>query len=258
MLYDTPMLADFAVRLSFGLAVLLLTVSWESVPLPFFRTQCQVILGLLVLGALDASRSAGLGPTVWFSIAGAALAYMATIGWGLGLPRVAILVSWSIALVTAGWLTLASRSDSAVVWVFNAVSRTASGFLLGATLTAMLLGHHYLTAPAMTIEPLKKIVQCMGWGLVARALIAIIGIYLAHSGIPSMRTRVIDDSSTLFFLMRWGMGFAGPILATILAWKTVQIRATQSATGIVYATMALLLFGELTSLIAARAGELMG
>ena len=91
MMYDTPMLADFAVRLSFGLAVLLLTTSWQSVPLQFFRTQCQVILGLLVLAALDGSRSQGLGPTVWVSIAGAALAYMATVGWGLGLPRVAVL-----------------------------------------------------------------------------------------------------------------------------------------------------------------------
>lgn len=258
MMYDTPMLADFAVRLSFGLAVLLLMASWRSVPLPFFRTQCQVILGLLVLAALDASRSHGLGPAVWVSIAGAALAYLATIGWGLGLPRVAVLVTWSIALTTTVWLTLASRSVSPVVWAFNAASRTASGFLMGATLAAMLLGHHYLTAPAMSIEPLKRFVRCMGWGLVVRALIAIIGIYLAHTGIPAMQPSVIDGNSTLFFLMRWCMGFAGPTLAAILAWRTVQIRSTQSATGILYAAMALVLFGELTSLIGARAGGLMG
>jgi hypothetical protein len=54
------------------------------------------------------------------------------------------------------------------------------------------------------------------------------------------------------------MGFAGPVLATILAWKTVQIRSTQSATGILYAAMALVLFGELTSLIGAHTGGLMG
>ena len=258
MMYATPMLADFGVRLSFGLAVLLLVTSWQSVPLPFFRTQCQVILGLLVLAALDGSRSEGLGPTVWILIAGAALAYMATIGWGLGLPRVAVLVTWLIAVATAGWLALASRSASPVVWAFNTASRTASGFLLGATLTAMLLGHYYLTAPAMSITPLKRFVRCMGWGLVARGLVAIIGIYLAHSGIPGLQPRAIDASSSLFLLMRWGMGFAGPILATILAWKTVQIRSTQSATGILYAAMALALFGELTSLIGASTGGLIG
>jgi hypothetical protein len=145
-----------------------------------------------------------------------------------------------------------------VVWAFNTASRAASGFLLGATLAAMLLGHHYLTAPAMSIKPLKKLVMSMGWGLLSRLLIAIIGVFLACSGTLVMPPPVIDDGSWMFFLMRWGMGFLGPILATTLAWKTVQIRSTQSATGILYAAMALVLFGELTSLIGARAGELMG
>jgi len=104
MMYDTPMLADFGVRLSFGLAILLLAANWRSVPLPFFRTQCQVILGLLVLAALDGSRSEGLGSTVWILIAGALLAYMATIGWGLGLPRVAVPLTGRIALAPAGSL----------------------------------------------------------------------------------------------------------------------------------------------------------
>ncbi len=73
-----------------------------------------------------------------------------------------------------------------------------------------------------------------------------------------MQSHGIGDNSTLFFLMRWCIGFAGPIAATILAWKTVQLRSIQSATGILYAAMALVLIGELSSLIAARAGGLMG
>ena len=122
----------------------------------------------------------------------------------------------------------------------------------------MLLGHHYLTAPAMSIEPLKRFVRCMGWGLAARGFIAIIGISLAHSGISGLQRSAVDSVPALFLLMRWGMGFAGPVLATILAWKTVQIRSTQSATGILYAAMALVLCGELASLIGARTGGLIG
>ena len=53
------MLADFAIRLACGLAVLLLATPWRLVPPPFFRTHCQVILGLLVLAGLDLSRSGG-------------------------------------------------------------------------------------------------------------------------------------------------------------------------------------------------------
>ena len=48
------------------------------------------------------------------------------------------------------------------------------------------------------------------------------------------------------------MGFAAPALATWMAWKTVAIRSTQSATGILYIDMTFVLFGELTSLILAR------
>ncbi len=47
-------------------------------------------------------------------------------------------------------------------------------------------------------------------------------------------------------------------LAAILAWKTVQIRSTQSATGILYVALALILFGELASLVSARGGGLIG
>ena len=55
-MYDVPMLADFGVRLVLGLAFLLLITSFRVVPLPFFRTHCLVILGLLILATLDSSR----------------------------------------------------------------------------------------------------------------------------------------------------------------------------------------------------------
>ena len=58
-----PMLADFAVRLACGLALLLLLAPWRIVPPAFFRTHSQVILGLLVLAALDLSHD-GRGGTV--------------------------------------------------------------------------------------------------------------------------------------------------------------------------------------------------
>ena len=59
MSHDAPMLADFAVRLAFGMARLAHDVLAERFRSAFFRTHCQVILGLLVLAALDASRLAG-------------------------------------------------------------------------------------------------------------------------------------------------------------------------------------------------------
>jgi hypothetical protein len=255
---EAPMLADFAVRLSFGLGTLLLMTSWRAVPLPFFRTHCLVILGLLVLAALDAARAAGPGPGAAILIAGAVLAYVATVSWGLGLPRAATPATGLIVLGAAIWLIMASRAVPPPAWIFNSASRLASGFLIGATLTAMLLGHHYLTAPAMSIDPLERFVLCIAWGLGVRGAVALLGLLLAHSGLMGPEPSTLETASPLLLSMRWGMGFAGPVLAVILAWKTVQIRSTQSATGILYVALALVLFGELTSLVGARGGGLIG
>jgi hypothetical protein len=257
-MYDVPMLADFAVRLALGLAVLLLFTSWRVVPLSFFRTHGQVILGLLVLALLDVSRARGLHGDVWLLLAGAVLCYAATVSWGLGLPRLAIPATLLVTVAALLWLILASRSDPAGLWVFNTVSRCVSGFLLGATLTAMLLGHHYLTTPTMSIDPLKGFVRCIGWGLGARGLIALLGLSLAHAGLAGLDQGLNESSSSLFLTMRWAVGFVGPVVAATLAWKTVQIRSTQSATGILYVAMTLVLFGELTSLIGSRSGGLIG
>jgi hypothetical protein len=255
---EAPMLADFAVRLSFGLASLLLLTSWRVVPLPFFRTHCQVVLGLLVLAALDGARAGGPRGGEAILVGGAVLAYVAAVSWGLGLPRVASPATWLIVLGSASWLILVSMTDSPAEWLFNSASRLASGFLLGATLTAMLLGHHYLTAPAMSIEPLERFVRCIGWGLGARGAVALLGLGLAHWGLAGLPRGSAWAGSAMLLSMRWGMGFAGPVLAAILAWKTVQIRSTQSATGILYVALALVLVGELASLIGARGGGLIG
>ena len=48
------------------------------------------------------------------------------------------------------------------------------------------------------------------------------------------------------------MGFGGTALATYLTWKTVEIRSTQSATGILYIALALVLFGELAAMTMSR------
>jgi hypothetical protein len=132
----------------------------------------------------------------------------------------------------------------------EAAGRLASAFLLGATLTAMLLGHYYLTAPTMSIAPLKQFVRCMAWGLGARALLAALGWWLWQEGTDGSHGP--GQVSGFFLAIRWGMGFAGPALATLLTWKTVAIRATQSATGILFIALTFVLFGELTALILAR------
>jgi hypothetical protein len=252
-----PMLTDFSIRLALGLTVSLLFTSWKAVPLPFFRTQALVVLGLLVLAGLDLARAGGHGWALGLVVAGAVAAYCCAVTWGLGLPSVGVGTAVFVVLVTAGWLGAASRSVSTEVWLLNAASRISSGFLLGTTLTAMLLGHHYLTAPAMSIAPLTRAVSVLAWSLIARGLLAGIGLWAFQQGSSRIGASTGDLNAGMLLVARWGMGFLGTAIATYMTWKTAQIRSTQSATGILYITMIFVLFGELTSMILAGGGGLL-
>jgi len=249
-----PMLADFAVRLAFGLSVAVFLISWRSVPVPFFKTQLQVVLGLVVLAALDQAKTGGPALNLWSLVAAAVLAYLSAASWGLGLPLVGQGTAAACALILVGWMAGASWSSTAVLGLLNASSRAASGFVLGVTLSAMLLGHYYLTAPAMSIEPLKRMVAFMAWGLGARCLLAALGFsvtHVRHSGFGSVPPGGGDG---FLLAARWGMGFVGAAVAIYLSWRTARIRSTQSATGILSIAIIFILFGELTSLIMAGRG----
>jgi hypothetical protein len=244
------LLADFAVRLACGLNLAMLLTSWRAVPLRFFRIQTQVILGVLVLAALAQGRASGLTRGVWLIGAGAVWAYLGTVAWGLGLPRLGWVTGILGALTTAAWALDVARAPGLGLWVLSASSWMASGFLLGATLTAMLLGHYYLIAPAMTIEPLKRAVRWSGLGLVVRALLAGIVLGAARAdwlGVGSPGGQIATDGVLL--AARWGIGLAGAAISVELARRSVQIRSTQSATGILYITTIFVLFGELTTLV---------
>jgi hypothetical protein len=248
-MHFAPMLADFAVRLAFGLSLASVLVSWRAIPLPFFRTQAQIILGLLVLAALDEARAGGAGFLFWTLIVGSALAYASSILWGLGLPVLGVRTSGLSALASLIWLSAASRSPVGILLALNAASRALSGFLLGAVLCSMLLGHYYLTAPAMTIAPLKRTIALIGWGLAARTLLAAIGWATAQAALGGHLSSSGEANAIALLFGRWAMGFVAAGIATYMAWKTAQIRSTQSATGILYITMIFISFGELSSLV---------
>lgn len=245
-----PMTTDFALRLNFGLAAMLLATSPRLVPGAFFRILALIVLGGFVGGLLagwsDLDRSMR-----GVLIAGAVLAYLASAFWGLGLVRLAAPITVAI-LAIAGWSLVASSwpgpsAGRAVVPAFQVAARWGSSLVIGSTLAAMLLGHHYLTSPSMSIAPLERFVRVMAWTLGGRAVLAAIGLGWAWQG------GLLAASSTMLFLaMRWGMGIVGPAVATGLSWHTARLRSTQSATGILYIAITLVLFGELSGMILGR------
>ena len=242
-----PLLAEFAVRLSTGVGAFLILTPWAKVPPKFFQTHCQVILALLVLAALDVSREPNSGPTLALIVSAALFAYLGSIAWGVGYPQIGTGLGLAITLCLILLVSMPlAHSDGVLPWVML-TGRLSSAMVMGSTLTAMLLGHYYLAAPAMSIFPLRGLVRWMAGSLAVRILLSGLGMMMWIRSDASAGT-----VEPIFVAMRWGMGLAGPVLATTLAWKTVEIRSTQSATGILYIAMTLVLFGEVSALVLAR------
>ena len=191
-----PCLLISPVRLAFGLATLLLLTSWRSVPLAFFRTHCQVTLGLLVLAALDASREAGLRRRRGASWSPTALlAYVAAVSWGLGLPRIAVPTTLLIALGTAAWLTFASRTTATGALGIQRDEPVGVGLPDGrdphghAPRSSLPDRTHDVDRAAGAIRPI------MGWGLGARGLIALLGLSVAHFGLGGVDPELVRIST---------------------------------------------------------------
>jgi hypothetical protein len=176
--------------------------------------------------------------------------------WFLALPKgppgvVLILRLASAGLAAGGLVGLVlslrrlETSQGAESWLL-AMDGLTSALLLGSTMAAMLLGHWYLVTAGMSAGPLLRITAVMGLACVLK--LATSGSALALYGWPAsphgwMITLFLPPG--LFYIIRLTLGLAGPLALTPLVWKTARIQATQSATGILYASVVLVLIGEL-------------
>ena len=123
-----------------------------------------------------------------------------------------------------------------------------SALLLGAAGAAMILGHWYLVVLDLPISALRRLTVLLIVALALRTLV--LGIALAgpvHAGLEDARQIAAGAWSPdgVFVWMRLLFGIAGPVSLLWFIWKTVEIRSTQSATGILYVQLFLVLSGEL-------------
>jgi hypothetical protein len=111
-------------------------------------------------------------------------------------------------------------------------------------MAAMLLGHWYLNTPTMQLAPLRRLLIAMGIAVVLQMAVSAWGIFtlLSTSAQPQV-------SWWLLLVLRWLFGLIGVIGLTVMAWKTLQIPNTQSATGILYVAVIGVFAGELLGLL---------
>lgn len=188
------------------------------------------------------------GPKRWvwfgFALVGGLWYGLLQTGHGLRRPVTALVALASILAPVISVLVSAEAEPSLAV-----AGALSSSLLLGAVTVTMILGHWYLVDTSLSIAPLRdgalwfSIAVALRWGVVL--------FVLGYGGWEVLRvSRAADlilSTNGLFFLFRSLMGLAAPLLLAVLIWQTVKMRSTQSATGLLYVALVLVLFGELVS-----------
>ena len=145
-----------------------------------------------------------------------------------GLAAIALL-SQVFALPTWGYLgTLLSLTVGAIV--------------VGAVTMGMILGHWYLVTPRLPEQPLREMTFVLLLALGFQALLLIPSLTLPRDAIANSLDTPIGLNP--FFWMRVGGGLAFPFALSYMAFDSSGIRAMQSATGLLYIAMALVISGE--------------
>jgi protein NrfD len=245
----------FLTHLAIGIIFTLALVSREA-GVKFFRFNAGLAAILIAVAFAfrpvgDDSAVAGLALGLLVVAEAAVVLYWATVGRTLASIRPAIV---AIACV-AGALTLVFQAiHVTATWstpatVMTIASFLASAALLGGTSTAMILGHWYLVIPSMKVSYLQSMVKLHIVSIVLRVAVVTAAIVVAvmtwQPGLgPSFR-HYVQSLDGIFFWMRMLFGLVGPAVLAWLTWETAKIQSTQSATGILYVDLFMVVVGEL-------------
>ncbi|MBI2766340.1 MAG: hypothetical protein HYX53_10585 [Chloroflexi bacterium] len=116
---------------------------------------------------------------------------------------------------------------------------------LGAVSVSMVWGHWYLTEGALPAWPLRDLAWVLLGALAFQAVVIAINLVVPVRETPTPASPVdvgIFGNPALY--LRIGVGIVFPLVLGILSLKTTQIRAMQSATGLLYICMGAVFAGE--------------
>lgn len=251
------MIAQIALRLICGMSATWCLMPRAEVTCGFFRIQMLVTLGLGVVAALFSSSLPTVEQNVslvsppliqWLAVAIAVASYVGSVIWTLARRRAGGVLAGVVFLTSAAALIGSlpkSALDSSTSAVLTIGSELTAAWLLGGALTAMLLGHWYLTAPMMKLKPLEVLNRRWAAAALSRGVFAAAALYLLSE--PSFSTL-----QTIWLSMRWICGIIAPLVLALLVRQILRYRNTQAATGVLFAGDILVFIGETTAALLTR------
>lgn len=211
----------------------------------YYRNHLYVLLGLNVLATL-AALAGRHGLALTPPLTAAILSYVGSVLWLYEKPRagIAALVLLSAASLWGAWqATDWQRATDVARTLLCALDPLSGGLVLGFTMAAMFLGHWYLNTPSMVIGPLERLIVMLGAAICLRAVVEAAALVL------DLQTATLGTEQLLFLTLRWLSGIVGAFVLVVMAYKTLKIPNTQSATGILYVCVIVTFLGELVSLL---------
>jgi hypothetical protein len=264
----TQVSARFFLELALGLFSGLLVVDRRAIGAGFTRLLVAFALASLIPGLLltrGASASAPGGAcAVAFAVLGVALLF----GAGRLRPALETAVVAATSACGVAALLLAVRAqvphESAAGLALACASSLGSTLVLGWVVGAMILGHWYLVTPDLPVAHLGRLtfaalaatyvklalLAVTAWwfrdrlGDAARSFAAVLGF---GDGGPFQ-----SQLDFLWLLARLLIGLVGPAALCHMTLATVRLKATQPATGILYAATVMVLMGELFAFVGER------
>jgi hypothetical protein len=235
------MFETFALRLAAGMLLALFVLPPRVVHPRFYRIHFIIFLGLLA-GAMGIAWDAPHTDGFWLAVG---LATGAGLVGSLTWSPESLSVGFTCIGVAAGAaLTAISFTITAQPFWLALVTEILSALVLGLALTAMLMGHWYLIAPTMSLQPLLRLLYALFVAVGLRAVPAacdFVTLWQVRSSFETLEW--------LWLAVRWGAGIVGLFALTWMSWQATRIRATQSATGILYVVTIFAFMGELTDLL---------
>ncbi len=259
---------ELVFRLLWGWLFFLMFISRSETSERFPRVAIYIATGFALFAGWLAHGGGALGPRVPATLA---LLVLGSVLYAFLTPRYARTVGF-LTVIGAPWLIIASRPLPDILNFF------LSSFLLGSVFMGQYLGHWYLNAPGMHIRELRRIVLAAVFSVgfkVAEAawtLFVRIGLepplhvdVMGRPAPPSLGFQELSIPDAVLGLSgdgAFGLGFYGlmmlamralwgllaPMLLVWMVKKTVDVRSTQSATGILYALCVMILIGEGTAI----------
>lgn len=253
----------FLCALTGGMLLVLALAKVELIAWRFLRLTGLIAFGLLVLALVLGFRNPETGgrssvgtptPLVIAAIGAATASFLSPFSNQRPKTHRAICSVSGVLGLVAAWVFVTDSMPTEVrtssMLPLIAVNLSSAAGLLGSITMAWLLGHAYLTATTMTIFPLQQFSRFFGWATAVRALAATLILATAWTLNSGDVGGAEMKLSGLWFLLliRAGIGLAAVAVFAYMVAACVKLRATQSATGILYFGSVFAYIGELTGL----------